>query len=220
MRLGVAELPAPRSRADRKALGQASTAPANHRSLKTIACRSARPLPPMTAKSIGRAVQASAVNSSAKPRPISSACRTSARASSCRPAPSARARAAATAPPMPPLALFSISTMKGTTRTKPASVSMPRRLTIQVSAMATKICTTMSAVVGPARRSRLRPIGAVRRGWDRKGSGNQRASARPCRALPLRRREIGIVGLALIHFEEPSVWRQCADAACAWQGTC
>ena len=114
-------------------------------------------------------------------RPTTSACSTSARASSVRPAPSARAIAEATPPPMPPLATFSIRAMKGKTSARPASASRPRRPTYQVSAMATKICTTMSAVVGPARRSRLRPIGAVRRGWAKRDSGKQRiGTARPC----------------------------------------
>jgi hypothetical protein len=38
--------------------------------------------------------------------------------------------------------------------------------------MATKICTTMRPVVGPASRSRLGPMGAVKRGWDRTRSGD------------------------------------------------
>ena len=37
---------------------------------------------------------------------------------------------------------------------------------MKVSAMATKVCTTITAVVGPASFHRLGPIGAVSRGWD------------------------------------------------------
>ena len=36
---------------------------------------------------------------------------------------------------------------------------------MKVSAMATKVCATITAVVGAASFHRLLPIGAVRRGW-------------------------------------------------------
>jgi hypothetical protein len=36
--------------------------------------------------------------------------------------------------------------------------------------MATNVCATITAVVGPASLSRLLPIGAVRRGWDNNAS--------------------------------------------------
>ena len=65
---------------------------------------------------------------------------------------------------MPPFALFTISAMKGKTSAIAASASVPRRAMIQISAMATKICSTMKAVVGPARRNRAGPMGAVKRG--------------------------------------------------------
>src|SRR5438128_2446221 len=32
--------------------------------------------------------------------------------------------------------------------------------------MVTRICTSINAVVGPAKRNRLRPMGAVNSGWD------------------------------------------------------
>jgi hypothetical protein len=38
---------------------------------------------------------------------------------------------------------------------------------MKVSAIATKVCATITAVVGPASFQRLEPMGAVRRGWDR-----------------------------------------------------
>ena len=73
--------------------------------------------------------------------------------------------AAATPPPMPPAAIICISIMNGNTSAKPASASVPSRPKKKVSAIATKVWTTMTAVVGPASRHRLRPIGAVSRGW-------------------------------------------------------
>ena len=65
-----------------------------------------------------------------------------------RPPPTARAMAAATPPPMPPAAIMVIIIMKGKTSAKPASASVPRRPKMKVSAMATKVCATMTAVVG------------------------------------------------------------------------
>ena len=73
--------------------------------------------------------------------------------------------AAATPPPMPPAAIMVIIIMKGKTSAKPASASVPRRPKMKVSAMATKVCATITAVVGAARFHRLLPIGAVRSGW-------------------------------------------------------
>jgi hypothetical protein len=58
--------------------------------------------------------------------------------------------------------------MNGKTSAKPASAGVPRRPKMNVSAMATKVCAIMTAVVGPASFSRLGPIGAVSRGWDRR----------------------------------------------------
>ena len=72
--------------------------------------------------------------------------------------------AAATPPPMPPAAIMVIIIMKGKTSAKPASASVPRRPKMKVSAMATKVCATITAVVGAARFHRLLPIGAVRSG--------------------------------------------------------
>ena len=43
---------------------------------------------------------------------------------------------------------------------------VPSRPKMKVSAMATKVCATITAVVGPASFSRLGPMGAVSRGWD------------------------------------------------------
>ena len=40
--------------------------------------------------------------------------------------------------------------------------------------MATTICTAMNPVVGPARRNRLGPMGAVKSGWD-KGDSKETA---------------------------------------------
>jgi hypothetical protein len=39
--------------------------------------------------------------------------------------------------------------------------------------MATKTCTTITPVVGPASRSRLGPMGAVTRGWDKTSSEDE-----------------------------------------------
>jgi hypothetical protein len=116
-------------------------------------------------------LQPNRVKPSAMATPSSSACGTSARASSMRPAPSARAIAEATPPPMPPAAMLCIRVMKGTTRAAPASEAVPSSARNQVSARATATCTSMIRVVGPASRNRLRPSGAVRRGWDKKNSG-------------------------------------------------
>ena len=55
----------------------------------------------------------------------------------------------------------------------------------KVSAIATKVWTIMTAVVGPASRHRLRPIGAVSRGWDTDASRNLGAYAQSIRARVL-----------------------------------
>jgi hypothetical protein len=83
----------------------------------------------------------------------------------------ARAMAAATPPPMPPAAIMVINIMNGKTSAKPASAGVPSRPKMKVSAMATKVWATITAVVGPASFSRLRPIGAVSRGWDKNAPG-------------------------------------------------
>ncbi len=74
------------------------------------------------------------------------------------------------ATPMPPAAIIVIIIMSGKTRAKPASASVPSRPKMKVSAMATKVCAIITAVVGAESFQRLEPIGAVRRGWDRGGS--------------------------------------------------
>ena len=75
--------------------------------------------------------------------------------------------AAATPPPMPPAAIMVIIIMNGKTSAKPASAGVPSRPKMKVSAMATKVCATITAVVGPASFNRLGPMGAVSRGWDK-----------------------------------------------------
>lgn len=71
---------------------------------------------------------------------------------------------------MPPAAIIVIIIMSGKTSAKPARASVPSRPKMKVSAMATKVCATITAVVGPASFSRLDPMGAVRRGWVLTGS--------------------------------------------------
>ena len=80
--------------------------------------------------------------------------------------------AAATPPPMPPAAIIVIIIMSGKTSAKPASASVPSRPKMKVSAMATKVCATITAVVGPASFNRLEPMGAVREGDGDHGTGD------------------------------------------------
>ena len=72
--------------------------------------------------------------------------------------------AAATPPPMPPAAIMVIIIMSGKTSANPARASVPSRPKMNVSAMATRVCTIITAVVGADSFHRLLPMGAVRRG--------------------------------------------------------
>jgi hypothetical protein len=75
--------------------------------------------------------------------------------------------------------------MNGNTSAKPASASVPSRPKKKVSAIATKVWTTMTAVVGPASRHRLRPIGAVSRGWVTDEASELRAYAQSYQGVPI-----------------------------------
>src|SRR5262249_47556787 len=86
------------------------------------------------------------------------ACATSAWASSMRFAPTARATAEETPPPIPPLDIMVMSIKTGNTRATPATAPVPRKLTNQVSAMPTKVwsaSTTRSGHASP------RSVGAI-----------------------------------------------------------
>src|SRR5215471_13050742 len=87
------------------------------------------------------------------------ACQTSAAASSWRSAPSARATADATPPPNPPFDIISISISIGKTNATPASASVPRKLTKYVSITPTSVWTIRTAIVGKASRSMVGAIG-------------------------------------------------------------
>jgi hypothetical protein len=63
----------------------------------------------------------------------------------------------------------------------------------------------MIPVVGPARRNKLRPMGAVRRGWDKTDSGKRQ------QGLSSTGNEI--VRLVLAHFEEVSRSRRTMEEA-------
>ena len=81
-----------------------------------------------------------------------------------RPPPIARAMAAATPPPMPPAAIMVIIIMNGKTSAKPASAGVPSRPKMKVSAMATKVCAIITAVVGPASFQQAPPDGRGQQG--------------------------------------------------------
>jgi hypothetical protein len=84
---------------------------------------------------------------------------------------------------MPPAAIMVIIIMSGKTSAKPASAGVPSRPKMKVSAMATKVCATITTVVGPASLKRLEPMGAVNRGWAKKKPSNLRAYA-PYQGVP------------------------------------
>ena len=83
------------------------------------------------------------------------ACSTSASASARRPPPSARAMAEEMPPPMAPAESICIIMNTGKTSAMPASASVPRRETHQVSMRPVEACASMTRMFGQARRSRV-----------------------------------------------------------------
>ena len=90
-----------------------------------------------------------------------SACSTSASASSCRRAPRARAIAEEMPPPIAPADSICIIMKPGNTSAMPASASVPRRETNQVSISPVEACASITSTFGHARRSSVGTIGAV-----------------------------------------------------------
>ena len=91
-----------------------------------------------------------------KPSAITTACSTRAEASSRRPAPSARAMAETTPPPMAPADICCNSSTKGSITAQPASAAVPCRAASQGSTNWQADCTAASRVVGAARASTRR----------------------------------------------------------------
>ena len=87
------------------------------------------------------------------------ACQTRAFASSFRPEPSARAMAEEMPPPMAPPESICIIMKPGNTSAMPASASVPRCETHQVSISPVEACTSMTRMFGQARRSKVGTIG-------------------------------------------------------------
>ena len=73
---------------------------------------------------------------------------------------------------MPPAAIMVIIIISGKTSAKPASASVPSRPKMKVSAIATKVCATITAVVGPASFSRLEPDGRGQQGMGQGAAPN------------------------------------------------
>ena len=92
---------------------------------------------------------------------MTSACSTSASASSRRPAPSARAIADEMPPPMAPAEIICISITPGKTSAMPASASVPSRDTNQVSISPVAACASMTSTLGQAMRNSVGTIGAL-----------------------------------------------------------
>jgi hypothetical protein len=120
-------LPAPRTTAPSTLVAQMTMAPLNSTSAYDSAASSAAPRPPIAPKMLRPKPSNVAVNSAARTQAISIDCCARCPASSDRPAPSARATAAVTAPPMPPPDICIISIDSGNTSATPASASAPSR---------------------------------------------------------------------------------------------
>ena len=122
---GTAMLPVPRITAASALNSHTSTAPANTQLEYSSAACSEPPRPPICPYSAGPPSSTAAMKASPKPRAMSTACSTSALASSRRRAPSARAMAEAMPPPMAPEDIICISITTGNTSATPASASVP-----------------------------------------------------------------------------------------------
>src|SRR5262249_50205773 len=110
--------------------------------------------------------------------------KTSAEASAWRPAPMARAIAAAIAPPMLELAICCISMMSGKTSDSPASACGPMRPTKCASTVAvTAMSTILTTTFGAASRSSVATIGPSRRRRVRAEAGFAGAAGGTARAL-------------------------------------
>src|SRR5262245_48706455 len=117
-----------------------------------MATVSVPPVPPMAAYSDGPPSSSPVVNTAPITTAMTHACHASASASGRRPAPSARATAEATPPPMPPADMVCMSMISGNTRATPASASAPSQPTNIASAALTTACTAMTTTLGAARR--------------------------------------------------------------------
>ena len=101
--------------------------------------------------SIGRAnTDRPSANKSPKLTAMMSACSTSAEASSRLPAPSVRATAETTPPPIAPADICCSSSAKGSSTAQPASAAVPWRAASQVSTSCAPTCSSASSVVGAA----------------------------------------------------------------------
>ena len=94
---------------------------------------------------------------------MTSACTTSDRATASLPAPSERAMAEETPPPMAPADIICSSMISGNTSERPASGTVPRRPTKYASVMLTADWNATSTMPGAASRSTVGTIGALRR---------------------------------------------------------
>jgi len=122
---GTAMLPVPRITAASELKSHTSTAPANTQLEYTSAPCSDAPVPPMAAYSAGPPSSSAAVNVRPKPSAMTSACVTSAFASSGLRAPRARAMDEAMPPPMAPAEVICISITTGNTSAIAARASPP-----------------------------------------------------------------------------------------------
>ncbi len=91
---------------------------------------------------------------------MTTACSTSASASSRWPRPSARAIAAEMPPPIAPAEIVCISMTTGNTSAMPASASVPRRATQKVSISPVEACASMIRMFGHAMRSSIGTTGS------------------------------------------------------------
>jgi hypothetical protein len=110
---GSAIVPVPRTMLPSVLTSQMTAAPPKMTREYVTAASSASPVPPMARYTAGPPRSKPVVNRLAIPRAITTAWPASAWASARRPAPSARATAEATPPPMPPADMVCISMTRG-----------------------------------------------------------------------------------------------------------
>jgi hypothetical protein len=120
-------LPVPRSTPAIVFISQGTTAPPKKICIYAIACASTLPRPPSNSRSEGPKISMPSMKTSPKQMPISSACAARVEARSISPAPSARAIADATPPPIAPPDMVMVRITQGNSNAIAASDSTPRR---------------------------------------------------------------------------------------------
>ena len=163
MMAGTAMLPVPRTILARILHSHTVRAPPNTIVEYAIAWLSAAPLPPSKRYRAGPASSMTAVNNRPNAIAITTACKASLPARATSPAPSARAIADDTPPPIAPADIICIRMSIGNTSATPARPSVPSLPINQVSAKLTSACMSASNTFGAARRTSTGSTGPVSR---------------------------------------------------------